>query len=426
MIYRYIPGPLKAAALLFSVGAILTGCAGVVDHSEQNAKERLELARTAYGQAKADPLVEAYSLKTLLEAEKALQEAEKVRKKAYAPNPLASSGAYDASEKKAFYNDISRLAYMAERKSQTSVALAEGVVARNDIVKLGKKRAEVQLQKSQVEQKLLRQDLADKAAALERAKQQLSMATSETERARITADIQAQEAALANALAQAKAREADLARAEADDQARAAGQAKGEAQAQALAAELAQAEAQAQARAAELAQAEAQDQARAAERAKAEAQAQARAAEDARVELALLMVEMSELQGQLTDRGIVLTIGDVLFATGKSNLNASAQRSMVKLAEFLQKKPNRNLLVEGHTDNVGSDAYNQGLSEQRAVAVKSALVKSGIAGERIVTVGYSMKYPLTSNNDAAGKQQNRRVEAIILNEGVRPESQFRK
>jgi outer membrane protein OmpA-like peptidoglycan-associated protein len=138
------------------------------------------------------------------------------------------------------------------------------------------------------------------------------------------------------------------------------------------------------------------------------------------------MVEMTELQGQLTDRGIVLTIGDVLFATGKSNLNASAQRSMVKLAEFLQKKQNRNLLVEGHTDNVGSDDYNQGLSEQRAAAVKSALVQSGIAGDRIVTVGYSKRYPLASNADAAGKQQNRRVEAIILNEGVRPESQFRK
>ncbi len=426
MIYRYIPRTLKAAALVFSVGAVLTGCAGVVDHNEQLANERLESARNAYGQAKADPLVEAYSLKTLLEAEKALQEAEQVREKAYAPNRLASSGEYDASQKKAFYNDISRLAYMAERKAQTSVALAEGVVARNDIVKLGKERAEVQLQKSQVEQKLLQQDLTDKAAALERAKQQLSMATSETERARIIADIQAQEAALANALALAKAREADLARAEADDQARVAGQAKGEAQAQARAAEQAKAEAQAQARAAEQAQAEAQAQARAAELATVEAQAQARAAENARVELALLMVEMTELQGQLTDRGIVLTIGDVLFATGKSNLNASAQRSMVKLAEFLQKKQNRNLLVEGHTDNVGSDDYNQGLSEQRAAAVKSALVQSGIAGDRIVTVGYSKRYPLASNADAAGKQQNRRVEAIILNEGVRPESQFRK
>lgn len=412
MMYRYIPGPLKAAALFLSVGAVLTGCAGVVDHNEQLANERLELARNAYGQAKADPLVEAYSLKTLLDAEKALREAEQVRQKAYSPNPLASSGEYDATAKKAFYNDISRLAYMAERKSQTSVALAEGVVARNNIVKLGKERAEVQLQKSQVEQKLLQQDLADKAAALERAKQQLSTATSEAERSKIMADIQAMEAALANAQAYAEARGAEKARAEAEEQARAAGQARGEAQAQTLAAEKARNEALAQTLTAE--------------KATNEAQARTLEAEKARAELAQLMKEMSELQGQLTDRGIVLTIGDVLFATGKSDLNASAQRSMGKLAEFLQKKQNRNLLVEGHTDNVGSDDYNQGLSEQRAAAVKSALGKSGVAGERIVTIGYGKKYPLASNDEATGKQQNRRVEAIILNEGVRPESQFRQ
>jgi outer membrane protein OmpA-like peptidoglycan-associated protein len=99
---------------------------------------------------------------------------------------------------------------------------------------------------------------------------------------------------------------------------------------------------------------------------------------------------------------------------------------MDKLAEFLQKNQNRSLLVEGHTDSVGNDEYNQGLSEQRAASVKTALVKSGIAIERIVAIGYGKKYPLASNAAAAGKQQNRRVEAIILNEGVKPESQFRK
>ncbi len=287
---------------------------------------------------------------------------------------------------------------MAERKSQTSVALAEGVVARNEIVKLGKEKAEVQLLKSQMEQKLLQQDLDEKISALERAKQQLSSANSDAERARILADIQAFEAALARTQAVAKAKEAEMARAEAEGQAREA----------------------------EMARAEAEGQTREAEMARAEAEGQARGADKARAELALLMKELSELQGQLTDRGIVLTIGDVLFATDKSNLNASAQISMDKIAAFLQEKQNRNLLVEGHTDSVGSDEYNQGLSEQRAASVKSTLVKRGIASERIVTIGYSKKYPLASNDTAAGKQQNRRVEAIILNEGVKPQSQFRK
>ena len=360
---------LKAAVLAITVGAVLAGC-GAVDPSEQIAKDRLEQARNAYAQAKANPIVESYSMKTLLGAEKTLQDAEQVRTKAYSPNPFDPSRGYSSSEKKLFFDDISRLAYMAERKSQTSVALAEGVVTRNEIVKLGKEKAELQLLKSQIEQKLLQQDLDEKVSALERAKQQLSSAKNEAERARILADIQAKEAALANAQADAKAIEAEKARAEAEDL--------------------------------------------------------AREAERARAELALLMKELSELQGQLTDRGIVLTIGDVLFAFDKADLNASAQISMDKIAAFLQEKQNRNLLVEGHTDSVGSDEYNQELSEQRAASVKSALVKRGIASERIVTIGYSKKYPLAGNDTVAGRQQNRRVEAIILNEGVKPESQFRK
>jgi OOP family OmpA-OmpF porin len=388
---------LKAVALAITVGVVLAGC-GAVDPSEQIAKDRLEQARTAYAQAKANPIVESYSMKTLLGAEKTLQAAEQARTKAYSPNAVDPSKGNYAREKKFLFDDISRLAYMAERKSQTSVALAEGVVTRNEIVKLGKEKAEVQLLKSQMEQKLLQQDLDEKISALQLAKQQLASANSEAERTRILADIQAKEAALANAQANAKAREAERARAEAADQAREA----------------------------EMARAAAADQAREAEKARAEAEDQAREAEKARAELALLMKELSELQGQLTDRGIVLTIGDVLFATDKSNLNASAQISMDKIAAFLQEKQNRNLLVEGHTDSVGSDEYNQGLSEQRAASVKSALVKRGIASERIVTIGYSKKYPLASNDTAAGKQQNRRVEAIILNEGVKPESQFRK
>lgn len=352
---RNISRQLKAFGCVISVGAALNGCAGINDQSEQIAKDRLELARTAYTQAKANPDVESYSLKTLLEAENTLNEAEQVNKKVYSPNPMDASKGYDAFEKKLFFNDISRLAYMAERKAKTSEALAEGVVTRNEVIRLGKEKAEVQLLKSQMEQKLLQKDLDEKASALERAKQQLASASSEAERARILAEIHAMEAALSTAQAEARAKEAEMAKAE----------------------------------------------------------------------LAQLLKEMSELQGQLTDRGIVLTIGDVLFATGKSNLNASAQRSMDKISEFLQKKHNRNLLVEGHTDSVGSDEYNQGLSEQRAASVKSALVKRGIASERIVTIGYGKKFPLASNADASGKQQNRRVEAVILNEGVKPESQFR-
>jgi outer membrane protein OmpA-like peptidoglycan-associated protein len=345
---------IKLAIPVMITGTLLWGC-GAPDLSEQIAKDRLEQAQAAFAQAKANPNVELYAYKTLLEAEKTLKGAEDVRTKVYSPNPADPSKGYDAREKKLFFQDIARLSYMAERKAQTSVALAEGVVTRNEVTKLGREKAEVALRKSQIEQKLLQQDLDEKAAALKLAREQLSTATSEAERARILADIQAKEAALAKAQADAKAREA----------------------------------------------------------------------EKAREELAQLMKELSQLQGQLTERGIVLTIGDVLFATGKSDLNTSAQISMDKIAVFLQEKQNRNLLVEGHTDNVGSEAYNQGLSEQRADAVKNALVKRGVAADRIVTIGYSKRYPVAGNDTALGRQQNRRVEVIILNEGVKPESQFR-
>jgi len=388
---------LKKAAVAIVAGAVLAGC-GMVDPSEQIAKDTLEQARTAYAQAKSNPIVESYSMKSLLAAEKALQDAEQASKKAYAPNPQDTVNGYSSADKKLLFDDVSRLAYLAERKSQISVAQAEGIVTRNEIVKLGKEKAEVQLQKSQIERKMLQMDLDEKAAALEDSKKQLASATSDAERAKILADIRAKEAALANAQANATAKEAE--------------KAKAEAQAQALSADKARAEAEAQALAAE--------------KARAEAQAQAMKAEKANAELAMLMKEMSELQGQLTDRGIVLTIGDVLFATGKSELNASARISMDKLAEFLQNKKNRSLLVEGHTDSVGSDEYNQGLSEQRAESVKNALLKRGIASERIVTIGYGKKFPVATNETSAGKQQNRRVEAIILNEDVKPESQFRK
>ena len=170
-----------------------------------------------------------------------------------------------------------------------------------------------------------------------------------------------------------------------------------------------------------------------AERAKKEAaearlaaQAEAERAARAKAESEQLVRELSELKARQTERGIVLTIGDVLFATGKATLSAEAARSIGKLADFLQKYPNRNALIEGHTDRVGKDELNLALSQKRADAVKEKLVAAGVDAGRVTTIGYGKQYPVASNDTAAGKQQNRRVEVIILNEGVNPETQFRK
>lgn len=158
-------------------------------------------------------------------------------------------------------------------------------------------------------------------------------------------------------------------------------------------------------------------------RVQADAEAKARAAEQART--ATLTRELTDLKAQQTERGLVLTVGDVLFATGKAEVAAGGLRSIDKLAAFLKQNPKRSLLIEGHTDNTGPEDFNLKLSQQRADAVKYALTSRGVASDRITTKGYGPKYPAVGNDSAAGRQQNRRVEVVVLNEGVSPESASR-
>jgi outer membrane protein OmpA-like peptidoglycan-associated protein len=163
-----------------------------------------------------------------------------------------------------------------------------------------------------------------------------------------------------------------------------------------------------------------------AEQAKSAAEMEAAKAAKAKAESDQLMKELANLKAQQTERGIVLTIGDVLFATGKADLSANADKSVAKLSEFLKKNPKRNVLIEGHTDSVGKDDSNLALSQKRADSVKAKLVADGIEAGRITTVGYGKKFPVASNDTKAGKAQNRRVDVVILNEGVKAESQMRK
>lgn len=148
-------------------------------------------------------------------------------------------------------------------------------------------------------------------------------------------------------------------------------------------------------------------------------------AEKAKAELAQLQKDLSELQAKQTDRGIVLTLGDVLFETAKAELQPGAVRTIQKVADFLLNNPNRNALVEGHTDSRGSDEYNLGLSERRADSVRRALINAAVPPERITIKGYGKRFPVAGNDTGAGRQQNRRVEIVILNEGVKAESLFR-
>lgn len=122
---------------------------------------------------------------------------------------------------------------------------------------------------------------------------------------------------------------------------------------------------------------------------------------------------LADLQAKKTDRGLVITLGDVLFATGQADLKSGARRSLEKLSAFLHEYPQRNVQIEGFTDSVGSDDYNQGLSERRAGSVRDALTGMGISSDRIQTRGLGKSSPVADNDSATGRQQNRRVEVII-------------
>jgi outer membrane protein OmpA-like peptidoglycan-associated protein len=126
-----------------------------------------------------------------------------------------------------------------------------------------------------------------------------------------------------------------------------------------------------------------------------------------------LQQELAALQAQQTDRGLVLTLGDVLFETGKVDLRPGALRNLYPLVTFLQKYPERRVVIEGYTDNVGSEAYNLDLSQRRADAVRAFLLQHGVHAAQLATRGYGKASPVASNATAEGRQRNRRVELII-------------
>jgi len=325
--------PLSCLFLFFA------GCAS--SQKESMARDQMERAKKAYANARGNPVVEAYAPIQLQDAGKAVQAAEQ------------------ASE----WDEMLQLGYIAEKKTQIAVTVAEGKVAERDIEKLNLETAEIIAAKRTQEAKLAQKEAQRATLEAQKARSESEKAFSQAEQARLAAAAEAERAAIAK-------RQAEQARLAALEEAEKAARAKAEA-----------------------------DQ---------------------------LMKELSELKAQQTERGIVLTIGDVLFATGKAALSPDANRSVVKLADFLKKYPNRNVLIEGHTDSVGGDDYNLALSLHRADSVKEKLVADGVDPNRVTTVGYGKKYPIAGNDTAAGRTLNRRVEVIILNEGVKAETQLRK
>lgn len=147
---------------------------------------------------------------------------------------------------------------------------------------------------------------------------------------------------------------------------------------------------------------------------KVRALAEADAAGAAR-QKAELQRQIDLLEAKTTDRGLVLTLSNVLFATGMADLKVGATNTLDKLISFLNQYPDRNVIIEGHTDNVGTSTSNQALSQRRAESVKAYLEQNGIGTQRLSASGLGEDQPVAENESATGRQQNRRVEIIIDN-----------
>ncbi|HEU4852826.1 MAG TPA: OmpA family protein [Telluria sp.] len=155
------------------------------------------------------------------------------------------------------------------------------------------------------------------------------------------------------------------------------------------------------------------------EEARRQAAAAEQAAREAQARTAQFEAVLIELQAKKTARGMVVTIGDVLFDVDQARLKQQGMDNVSKLAEVLKSNPERTVMVEGFTDSTGSDAHNQQLSERRATAVRDALVSQGVDRARIQMRGYGERFPVASNNNASDRQLNRRVEIVLSDESGR-------
>ena len=168
------------------------------------------------------------------------------------------------------------------------------------------------------------------------------------------------------------------------------------------------------ARAAQLSAEEADQARRLAESRSSEAEYARREAEIASQQIDSLTRQLENLQLRQTESGVVVTLGDVLFASGQTQLVEGGLSSLKEVVDLLQTEPDKKIRVEGHTDSLGDAETNLQLSEQRAQAVREALISLGVAADRVTALGMGEDFPIASNEDEAGRARNRRVDVILL------------
>jgi len=288
--------------------------------------------------------------------------------------------------------DLSRVPLqMYEARNAVDIAKSQG--APKDAPEIFAKAAtSLQLAEQALANKADKKDIISKARqTIQFAEDSRALAAQRQEQARITAE---REAAAAAARAAAEAKAAEEAKRQAELTAAKEAQMKAEAAAAAAAAKAKEDALKAKEQAAQE---------------EAERERQAAAALRAQ----LLQQFNSILETRDTPRGLVVSMGDVLFATGKYDLKSDAQLKLAKLSGIILAHPGLNLAVEGYTDNTGSEDFNQTLSEKRAETVRSFMVQQGLADDRVTSQGFGESSPAADNSTAAGRQKNRRVEIVV-------------
>jgi outer membrane protein OmpA-like peptidoglycan-associated protein len=260
--------------------------------------------------------------------------------------------------------------------------------------------------------------------AQRRAQAEADRARAESDRARADADRVAAERAKADAEALTQ-----RARAEADAISRQAAEQRAAAEAARLAAQADADKAKAEADAARQAALAEQQKAQAdAERARQQIENADKLRQQAIADRENLREQLRQqlntvLETRETARGLIVNMSDVLFDTGKYTLKPGAREKLARVAGIVVSHPGLALEVEGHTDNVGGDEYNQRLSEQRAAAVRDFLGTQGLSATSIMARGFGKMQPVVSNDTAAGRQRNRRVELVVSGEPIGRQSQ---
>ena len=257
-------------------------------------------------------------------------------------------------------NDLQRayLVYMADRRIQIARTMAEGEQHEQALDVLEKQRSDMLIKASQLEADQARKD-AEQARLLvatttedaQRAREDKEQAEQKEAESARAAQLSAEEADQARRLAKSRASEAEYARLEAD-----------------LASQ----------------------------------------------QITSLTRQLENLQLRETESGVVVTLGDVLFASGQTTLVEGGRSSLAEVVDLLQTEPDKKIRVEGHTDSLGDAETNLQLSGQRAQAVLEALVSMGVASERISALGMGEDFPIASNEDEDGRARNRRVDVILL------------